>query len=291
MTLFLLLLALFLITTIHAQQAPFYKTPKFSTQESHRTNLCERQQLLFAGNISLSQALKGLELSVVLTNYTSPGSKPFFTLNEDGVIDPENPGLFAIILDELAERAEFSWRNSYGVVLPIDYETDGNKTWSDLLEWEVDMYDISAGKWDRSVQRLQSEIAFPEGWFDSSMILITNDNGEDSSKEQLNFWSFLLPFQWTVWLLLCLTVICTGVCYWFLERLDTSSDTRELEEHPGDAVFYTAITFTGHFEFQPQSSAAMILVRVVFVIVMKEVDGGSLRRLGWCRSNRYYIVF
>jgi hypothetical protein len=41
--------------------------------------------------------------------------------------------------------------------------------------------------------------------------------------------------------------------------LDTTSDTRELEKHPGDAVFYTAITFTGHFEFRPQTSAAMIL--------------------------------
>jgi hypothetical protein len=41
--------------------------------------------------------------------------------------------------------------------------------------------------------------------------------------------------------------------------LDSSSDDRELEKHPGDAIFYTSIIFTGHFEFRPRTSAAMIL--------------------------------
>jgi hypothetical protein len=253
-TLFLLLSYLF---SSISQEAPFYETPKFDTTDSHRTDLCERQQELYIGNLTLSDALKGLELSVVLTNYTSEGSKPFFTLNSQGTIDPANPGLFAIILDELAERAGFSWRQSYGVVLPIDPTTDGNKTWSDLLTWEVEVYDISAGKWDRSIARMQQEISFPEGWFDSSMIMIHVDSG--GSKDSLNIWSFFLPFQWSVWVLLVVAVIVTGVSYWFLERMDTSSDTRELEHHPGDAVFYTAITFTGHFEFRPQTTAAMIL--------------------------------
>lgn len=254
-----ILLPVLLLSTISvAQQAPFYTTQKFDSSQNHRTDLCDRQALLFNGNLSLSQALKGLSLSVVLTNYTSEGSKPFFTLNENGVIDPKNPGLFAIILDKLSERAGFFWRKSFGVVLPVDSATDGNKTWSDLLKWEVETYDISAGKWDRSVARLSQEIAFPEGWFDSSMILVSIDS-HASSQEQLNIWSFLLPFQWTVWLLLALAVVVTGVSYWFLERLDTSSDDRSMEDHPGDAVFYTAITFTGHFEFRPQTSAAMIL--------------------------------
>ena len=255
--LLLQLLAYCCLSLSAAQQAPFYDTPKFDTSVSHRSNLCQRQQLLFAGNISLPEALSGLNLSVVLTNYQDEGSKPFFTLNHQGVIDSASPGLFSIILDELALRAGFQWRNSYGVVLPIDGATDGNKTWSDLLLWEVNTYDLSAGKWDRSISRMQQEISFPEGWFDSSMIVVNVDTNNNSN--QLNIWSFLLPFQWTVWLLLGVTVLVTGVAYWFLERLDATSDERELEHHPGDAIFYTAITFTGHFEFQPQSSAAMIL--------------------------------
>jgi ABC-type amino acid transport substrate-binding protein len=239
-----------------AQQAPFYNTEKFQTSVNHKQSFCERQNELYANNITLSEALSGLSLSVVLTNYQAPGDKPFFTLNEDGVIDKENPGLFAIIMDELAERANFSWRNSYGVVLPINSTTDGNKTWADLLKWEVETYDLSAGKWDRSIARMKEEISFPEGWYDSSMVLIHID---ESSKIPLTLWSFLLPFQWTVWLFLGITILVTGIAYYLLERLDTTSDTRELEKHPGDAVFYTAITFTGHFEFRPQTSAAMIL--------------------------------
>ena len=256
--LFTVLLLLF--STTVAQEAPYYTTAKFDRSVSHRTNVCNRQQALYNGNITLSEALSGLNLSVVLTNYQSPASTPFFTLNDEGVIDEENPGLFSVILDELAERTGFQWRNSYGVVLPIDSNTDGNKTWTDLLQWEVETYDISAGKWDRSIARMKSEISFPEGWLDSSMILVTVDKSSTSaSQESLNIWSFLLPFQWTVWLLLVVVVIITGVAYWLLERLDTSSDVRSLENHPGDAVFYTAITMTGHFEFQPQTSAAMIL--------------------------------
>lgn len=208
------------------------------------------------GNITLSDALKGLNLSVVLTDYQSEANQPFFTLNEEGVIDEENPGLFAIILDELARRAGFSWRNSYGVVLPINSTTDGNKTWTDLLLWEVETFDISAGRWDRSIARMSREIAFPEGWYDSSMIVVHVD---DIKENNVNIWSFLLPFQWSVWALLVITIVITGAVYWLLERLDTTSDERLLEDHPGEAVFYTAIAFTGHFDFKPQTSAARIL--------------------------------
>ena len=250
------LVLVFLCNTSTAQQAPLYTTEKFNTTANHKQSFCDRQNQLFANNISLSEALSGLSLSVVLTNYQTPANTPFFTLDKDGVIDPTNPGLFAIIMDELAERANFSWRNSYGVVLPINATTDGNKTWSDLLEWQVDTYDLSAGKWDRSIARMKAEVSFPEGWYDSSMILIHVD---DSSNIPLTLWSFLLPFYWTVWLLLGITILVTGTAYYLLERLDTSSDTREIEQHPGDAVFYTAITFTGHFEFRPQTTAAMIL--------------------------------
>lgn len=106
---------------------------------------------------------------------------------------------------------------------------------------------------------MKREISFPEGYYDSSMILI---HVEDASSTSLDIWSFLFPFQWSVWLLLAATVIVTGAAYYWLERKDSSTDTRELEKHPGEAMFYTAITFTGHFEFRPRTPSAMILVSV-----------------------------
>jgi hypothetical protein len=258
-----------------AQQSPFFDTPKFADAE-HRTDMCKRARLLFADEIELPDALQGLDLSVVLTNYKDPGSTPFFTL-VDGVIDENNPGLFALLMDEMAERAGFSWRDTYGVVDPIDAEVDGNRTWTDLLEWEVHTYDISMGKWDHSSDRMKREISFPEGWYDASTIVVESitDQFEDKS---LNYWSFLLPFTWGVWLLIILTVIGTGLMYYFLEKLNSAADERDLEHQAGAAVFYSAITMTGHYEFRPQTHAARLLTfsLTLFALIVVAVYTANL---------------
>jgi hypothetical protein len=134
-----MLLSLFLAATtltsnhaVSAQQAPFFATKKFDTSALHHTDLCERHRKIFSDDIKLEDSLRGLNLSVVLTDYTNPIDQGFFALNENGVIDPTDVPLFAKILDELGRRAGFSWRNSFGVVKPIDALEDGNRTWSDL---------------------------------------------------------------------------------------------------------------------------------------------------------------
>jgi hypothetical protein len=128
----LLLLFLGILTNVSAQQAPFFATKKFENTSLHRTDLCERHQQLYSKNIKLQDALRGLNLSVVLTEYTDPIDKHFFALNGKGVIDPGEVPLFAKILDELGRRAGFTWRNSFGVVSPINSLEDGDSTWSDL---------------------------------------------------------------------------------------------------------------------------------------------------------------
>ena len=47
--------------------------------------------------------------------------------------------------------------------------------------------------------------------------------------------------------------------YYFLERLNSSSDKRHLGEKPVIAIFLAAITFTGHFEYRPNTNAARLL--------------------------------
>jgi hypothetical protein len=131
----MLVFLLFLTTptnVVSAQQAPFFATKKFETDDLHRTELCERHREVYSDKIRLEDALRGLHLSVVLTDYTNPIDGRFFSLNEKGVIDPNEVPLFAKILDELGRRAGFSWRNSFGVVTPIDSLEDGNRTWSNL---------------------------------------------------------------------------------------------------------------------------------------------------------------
>jgi hypothetical protein len=138
----MLLLLLFLAATtltsknaVSAQQAPFFATKKFDTSASHLTDFCERHREIFSDDIKLQDSLRGLNLSVVFALGVTPIDKLSFSLNEKGVIDPTDAPLHAKILDELGRRAGFSWRNSFGVIPPIDgdKDEDGNPlTYSDL---------------------------------------------------------------------------------------------------------------------------------------------------------------
>jgi hypothetical protein len=47
------------------------------------------------------------------------------------------------VLDEVARRAGFTWRESYSIF--YDPEKYG-KSWTDLLKWQVRSYDMS-GEW------------------------------------------------------------------------------------------------------------------------------------------------
>ena len=128
----LILLFLATLTIVSAQEAPSFATEKFNETALHRADLCERHRQLYSGNMTLQDALNGLNLSVVLTDYTDSTDKLLFALNEDGVIDPNEVPLFAKILDELGRRAGFSWRNSFGVVTTIDSLEEGSRDYSDL---------------------------------------------------------------------------------------------------------------------------------------------------------------
>lgn len=254
-------ISLLVTPTVEGQQAPAFATKKFDVFPAgagHRRNMCDRQSAIYRDEISLDQALAGLELSVVLTNYSSWPNRAFFGLNEDGVIDPDEPGLFAVLLDELARRAGFSWRNSYGIINPLDTDgEDRNRTWSDLLSWETQSYDLAAGKWDRTVSRMKNEISFPYGWFDASVILV--ERLPDAKSLPLNIWSFLTPFDAMIWLMIAISVITTGLLYWLLEKMNDQADERSLQNEPGAAVFYSALSFTGHMDLRPASMSARIL--------------------------------
>ena len=47
-------------------------------------------------------------------------------------------GLTAELMDELARRAKFTWRDSFGI-----FRDPGNETWTDVLVWGIDTYDVS----------------------------------------------------------------------------------------------------------------------------------------------------
>lgn len=240
-----------------AQQSPSIVVDKFDNNVSYRTNVCDRQRQLWDHQIELPDALRGLNLTVTMTNYQFANERFFFTL-VNGRIKEENPGIFAVILDEVALRAGFEWRNSFSVFDPLNSTNDGDKTWTDILEWSVETFDISVEVWGRTTARMSNGISFPAGWFDSSGVLVEQYD-ENQSQRVVNLWSFLDPFSSSVWFLIWVAIVVTGFLYWFLEYLDVDADERDLDQKPLASIFYAALTATGHFEYRPKTHAARIL--------------------------------
>jgi Ligand-gated ion channel len=261
----LLLVWILLLVLVHGQEKPFVTIPKFAydyypenfTTSTFLTNVCDRQRMLYSGEIELRDALQGLDISVAITNYKVPNEDSYFTLSADGGIKENDPGLFVVILDEIARRGGFRWRNTYSAIDPIDAALDGNKTWSDLLVWETEHFDISADYWGRSTERMGRGVSFPRGWYDGSVILA--QSVAPTGSKEVSLWSFLLPFDRWVWVAIIGAIIFTGLMYFVLERLNVESDERELENKPLVAIFIASLTFTGHFEFRPNTNAARLL--------------------------------
>ena len=198
---FLLCCRIVVQNTVSAQETPFLQVQKFNPDlENYRTDVCDRQKQLYEGEVLLRDALIGLELTVAMTNYKDvPNEEYFFELGDDGKIKEKDPGLFVVILDELARRAGFQWRNSFVAIPPLDSSIDGNRTWTDLLLWEAEHFDISADYWGRSTERMALGISFPKGWYDGSVILSWSA-ANNGSTDDTNLWGFLRPFHWSVWL-------------------------------------------------------------------------------------------
>ena len=85
--------------------------------------------------------MKGVQLTVSLPNPASYSPAGFVNVDESGAIKTEQEAGFMIeILDEVAARAGFTWRQSFAFFAdPEDY----GKTWTDLVSWQITTYDMS----------------------------------------------------------------------------------------------------------------------------------------------------
>ena len=247
----------FMATTV-AQEAPTLNLVDpfdYNSTFNFRTNVCSRQALLTNGQVELRDALQGLNLSVAMDNYAGTGwnEENFFALSPEGIINAEDPGLFVVILDEIARRAGFAWRDSYAAIPP----PPPTHSWSDLLQWEVTHYDVAVDYWAKSVERMSRGISFPHGWYDGAIIMVAREQVEE---DPFDVYSFLVPFEWTIWCAIVGAIFVTGLIYFFLERLDPNADDRNLEDKPWTNIFLAALTFTGHMSYQPNTTPSRILV-------------------------------
>ena len=274
-------------------------TASLELNHSRRQNVCHRQQQLWQSLSSnsnpstttitaFSNALQGLELNigiVVMSHTKVPQEQQFFDMLQ------EESGIITILLDELAKRGQFTWRNSYDAynILPssID-ETISTTSWQEWMVLFAKTYDVTISSlWDyypSSYGIGKGVQYFDESWYDSTLILIgktetnattTSNNNDDPTslllntfedqdldpddeEDQFNPTVFLDPFAIEVWCTIFATFIFSGLIYVFLEWVDPYSDRRSLKKKPIETIFMSAMGFAGHMEFEARTHPARL---------------------------------
>lgn len=218
---------------------------------SYRQKVCDRY--VSDGSTELQHALSGLALRPILT------VGKFFHYNTDADddavvgIDTEDPGLAVLILDELATRANFTWRESFAV----SYGPRLNQTWTEMLIEHTEVFDISVDYWDKSSERLNKGVAFLDRWFDGSMILVEKIIPPED-KDQVNYTNYLRPFTTNVWLAVLLTIMVSALIYQLLEYLAHERDDRSFWQWYKDNLFLSSMNFSQNHMYEPVSSASRI---------------------------------
>ena len=152
----LVLVLLFGVRQAWAGDMAIYATPMVGDDPSTsvRQRVCDLYNRYTNNETDLANALSGLELRPIVSR------SRFFRYSHEHGINETDPGLAAKILDELARRGNFTWRNSFAV-------TDGPEpgtTWTEALELYTNMFDISIDYWDKNSLRLSKGIAFLDQW-------------------------------------------------------------------------------------------------------------------------------
>eukprot|EP00546_Thalassionema_frauenfeldii_P007342 CAMPEP_0178910596 /NCGR_PEP_ID=MMETSP0786-20121207/9184_1 /TAXON_ID=186022 /ORGANISM="Thalassionema frauenfeldii, Strain CCMP 1798" /LENGTH=595 /DNA_ID=CAMNT_0020582863 /DNA_START=106 /DNA_END=1889 /DNA_ORIENTATION=+ len=226
---------LFLSPTI-GQESPALHFNLIGDNVTFRNNVCDRQKKfqnlqakhrdplllnnassgLVEGDIlELEDALSGLEISVLLRT----GGR-YFNLTENGTINETNPGFIPQVLDEVAKRGNFTWRDSYGVAKGV---TD----WKEFLEWGVDAFDVHAEWWVQTPQRLKDRVLFPEGYLDASFVLVATTTNQNAFNVLQGFKTFLKPLTDTVWICIIAVIVISSTILGLIERTSTRSQQQK----------------------------------------------------------------
>ncbi|CAB9503615.1 receptor subunit 1 [Seminavis robusta] len=233
-------------------KAAFNVTPSLisNSNSSVRQDVCERYEKYRLGEIELKNALSGLALRPV---FVGKGN-PYFRHNMESGLPTENPGLIAELMDAVAARANFTWRDSFGVT---EWPQQYNMTWTELLVWSTENYDIAAGSWDLTVERMEDGISYAEPWYDGSLILIDQRRSllEANGIDLLNWTK---PFDPAVWGTIILTVVFSALVYQLIEHLHGERDDRSLWQWFSDNLYLSAINFSQNYEYAPSSFAGRI---------------------------------
>jgi len=220
-----------------------------ASAKSHRQNFCEEQTNFTDLDMDLNTALKGKRINIAV------GYDPnFVNLDSDGFINPKDPGLMIVLLDEMARRGEFSWRESF----VIEQSPIEGKSWEDLLLWSIDTYDISANWWFFTHERSAKGVSFPRGWYDASLCIIAKKDEDTSSS--FNAFNWGRPFTPAVWISLTVTMLLSGIICFYLE--ETRLRKKAVKKYTSVLTSYihaSFIVFTGHLDLLPTTHSGQLV--------------------------------
>ncbi|CAB9523457.1 receptor ionotropic, NMDA 1 [Seminavis robusta] len=249
------LVVLFLVVPaasgLGGELAAFRTSPLSPEDTSFSQDVCERHEKYRLGHVELKDALSGMSLRPVLVQYEG---SPFFKYSHDTGIDKENPGLLAELLDAVAEKANFTWRDNFGITeRPHEY----NMTWTDLLLWSIKNYDIAAHLWDHTAERMEQGVTYTAPWYDGSLILIDQRRSlrDTNNIDPLNWTK---PFAPSVWGMIVLTVVLSALVYQLIEQLHSEREGRSFSQWFSDNLYLSSINFSQNFEYAPSSFAGRI---------------------------------
>lgn len=216
----------------------------------------------------MPEALNGMNISVHLIDWKLGRTLRY---DDDGILDDYDPGLFVNILDQLAKRAGFEWRDNFGAGLTPSMDPDHpNASFTDVLTWGVDTYDISIGEWRNSKSRRGRGVVFPLGFVDASLIMVQKEE-----KTAFSPFLFMNVFDWKVWLLIISTYILSAVCYRFIHKYGKGEDVSNTGTR-GINLFSSFMYFNQQNEFSPKSNAGkfecMSQLRIDSGVVVVEVE-------------------
>ncbi|CAB9512837.1 receptor subunit 1 [Seminavis robusta] len=253
----------------------YYSTSPFDQNSNitHRQNVCARAALYHDGKIELRDALAGMSIRPLL------GRGLYFSYTNENGIDPENPGILADLMDSLAERANFTWRNSFGVGNDPAYY---NLTWTEMLLWGVETFDIAVDWWDHSVARMEKGVSYIEPWFDGSIILIHKEEAVfDGHVSTVNIWNWTKPFEVPVWIVTVMTVLVSALVFQLIEHLNGERDDRPMRQWFSDNMYLSWLNFTQNYEYAPRSIAGRMfgISMSIWALVMTATYTANLASL------------
>jgi ABC-type amino acid transport substrate-binding protein len=221
----------------------------------YRQSFCSQYKMAVNNSLLTESALEGRQVNVLISDHRT-------NYNEETGLDPEYPGLFPKILDEIAELGNFTWRQSFG----ITEKNDTNKSYSELLKWGTNAYDIYVSDWSITSERINLGSAFTSPVLDSKIIMIRNVGPDGKDKIPWVFW--FKPFEWGVWLVFIAQIIVSGFVYQFLDFLGEGRDKMSFRQRTVDNQNESYLSYFNMSYRAPTSSAARLFIISNYIWVM-----------------------